>query len=104
MGASLSVTIYQRFRFLLQQLQAKNHQPDRWECAMLERVLVALSLGRRSSSPGEAESWRFLASSYLDFYEQERTRSPRAMEHMAAAERPLAVFMDELDKIGGNSP
>ena len=96
----MSRSIYQRFRLLLLQLQANDHRPDRWECAVLERVLVTLSLGRRSASPGEAESWRFLAASYLDFYEQERTRTPRAKEHMAAAERPLAAFIDELDALG----
>jgi hypothetical protein len=98
------MAILQRFRLLLQQMQAREHQPDGWECAVLERVMVALTLGRKSANPGEAESWRFLASSYLDFYEQERSRSPRAMEHMAAAQRPLAAFIEELDALGCGAP
>lgn len=90
---------YERFRLLLQQHLVDGHRPDRWECAVLDRVIVALRLSRGSATPDEAENWNLLAASYLDFYEREHRRSPRTMEHMAAAERPVTAFLKELEEL-----
>lgn len=95
----MSTGVHARFRSILEKHGLENHRPDRWECAVLDRVIIALRFGCTKSDLIEAEYWCSLASSLLDFYEQERTRDPRAMAWLAASQRPIKTFMDELDKL-----
>jgi hypothetical protein len=92
--------VYDRFRTQLDQLQRSAVSLDAWECAVLDRVLIALRRARDSADADLARAWCEMAGAYLDFFVRERVKTIRAMSFLAASVRPVSDFIDELERCG----